>query len=77
MRSDSTNTPADYYINNTVDNYCGFLCLKNASGAGQLQNIHIHSSVKGDSSAYKTIAVSFSLIDTIDVYPVGITEMFI
>ena len=48
--ANSANTPADYYQNNIVDNACEYLYLNSTETAlynNQLQNIHIHSGVRG------------------------------
>lgn len=79
-RSGSTNTPVNYYRNNILDTGCSYLCLKANGTAGELnrvQNIHVHSGVTGTSSEYKTITVDGRSPYTIDVYPIGSTEMFI
>lgn len=66
---------------NELDNGCSFLYINESSSTSsssdELQNIHIHSGVSGTSTEYKTITVDRGLSYSIDVYPVGSTELFI
>ena len=72
--SDSTISRCKY---NIVDSGCYDIYINSEDENGDLHYIHIHFGVKGTSDNYKTITINRGLSYTIDVYPVGSTEMFI
>ena len=77
----NSSSAINYCRYNIIDSGCQNLYIVGngaATSSNYLQNIHIHSGVKGSSSSdRKTITVDRNLEYTTDVYPVGSIEMFI
>lgn len=70
-----SSTPCRFIM---IDSNCRYLLITAPGSGGTLQNLHIHSGIKGQNSTYrKGITVARDLDYTTDVYPIGSTEMFI
>ena len=76
----SSNYPSDYYQYNIIDNGCSYLCLySNATGSYnyQLQNVHIHSGIKGAYPNYKIITVERNLSHSTTILAPGSKEIIL
>lgn len=70
-----SSTPCRFIM---IDSDCRYLLITAPGSDGTLQNLHIHSGIKGQDSTYrKGITVARNLDYTTDVYAIGSTEMFV